>query len=191
MLVWSKRRGSESWMLPSLYVAGLSLSFLIIANSGAHVSEMQAMFTGIDVAVTPTDAWIAAPPLLAGTIVCAALWRRWLLLSQSPATAEAAGLRPHRWDALFLSLLSLIIVVGTNALGTVMVIAMLFLPAAAILPWARRVPAALLGAALLSLVFLCAGLVLSVEWNLPLSQSVGGIGFVVLVVMHGLALLRR
>ena len=34
----------------------------------------------------------------------------------------------------------------------------------------------------LAMVFLAGGLVLSVEWNLPLSQSAGGVGFIGLVV---------
>src|SRR5436309_15760848 len=39
LLVWSKRRGLDHWLLPSLYIAGLSISFVIIANAGAHVEE--------------------------------------------------------------------------------------------------------------------------------------------------------
>ena len=184
LLVWSKRRGANSWLLPSLYVAGLSFSFLIIANSGQHVAELQALFTGIDVAVSPQQAYLAVPALLVTGLVCALLWRRWLLLSQAAPTAEVAGLRPGRWEVAFLCLLAVVLVVGTNALGAVMVVAMLFLPGAAILPWVKRVPAALVGAVVLALVFLVAGLVLSVEWNLPLSQSIGGIGFTVLVVLQ-------
>jgi ABC-type Mn2+/Zn2+ transport system permease subunit len=184
LLVWSKRRGASHWLLPSLYVAGLSLSFLIIANSGQHVAELQGLFTGVDVAVAPEQAYVAVPVLLAAGLVCATLWRRWLLLSQAAATAEVAGLRPSRWEVGFVCLLAVVLLVGTSALGAVMVIAMLFLPGAAILPWVRSVPAALAGAVALAGVFLLAGLTLSVEWNLPLSQSVGGVGFAVLALMH-------
>jgi ABC-type Mn2+/Zn2+ transport system permease subunit len=187
LLVWSKRHGAGHWVLPSLYIGGLSLSFLIIAHAGAHVAELQSMFTGIDVAVYPSDALLATPILLAAGITCALLWRRWLLLSQSPSSAEAAGINPRRWDALFLVLLATVLLIGTDALGTVMVIAMLFLPGAAVLPWARRVPQALFAAAVLSLVLLVCGFVLSVEFELPLSQSVGGAGFGALILLHGLA----
>jgi zinc/manganese transport system permease protein len=184
LLVWSKRHGANSWLLPSLYVAGLSLSFLIIANSGQHVAELQALFTGIDVAVAPEQARMAVPILLITGLVCALLWRRWLLISQAPATAEVVGVQPSRWEIAFLCLLAVVLLIGTNDLGAVMVIAMLFLPAAAILPWVKRVPQALAGAAILSLIFLTGGLILSVEWNLPLSQSVGGIGFIVLIFLQ-------
>jgi ABC-type Mn2+/Zn2+ transport system permease subunit len=127
---------------------------------------------------SPASTWLVTG------LACALLWRRWLLLSQAAPTAEVAGLRPGRWEVAFLCLLAVVLLVGTNALGAVMVVAMLFLPGAAILPWVKRVPTALAGAVVLAIVFLFGGLVLSVEWNLPLSQSIGGVGFTVLVVLQ-------
>src|SRR5436309_3157318 len=79
-------------------------------------------------------------------VVCAMLWRRWLLMAQAPAAAELAGLRPARWDTLFLVLLTTTVLLGTDSLGVVMVLAMLFLPSGAVLPWARRISAALIAA---------------------------------------------
>ncbi len=87
-------------------------------------------------------------------------------LAQAPAAAELAGLRPPRSDALFLGLLAGVVLLGTNALGIVMVLAMLFLPAAAALPSARRLPPAMLAAVLFSLLFLLGGLVASYAMEL-------------------------
>ena len=190
LLAWSKRRAANDWFLPSLYVGGLSLSFLLIANSGQHVTDMQNLFTGMDVAVTPEQAFLAVPLLLAAGLSLAMLWRRWLLLAQSAGVAEVAGLHPGRWEVAFLCLLALVLLVGTHALGAVMVLAMLFLPSATVLPWVRRIPAALFAAVLVSEAFLGLGLVLSVENSWPLSQSVGGVGFVVLILSNALAALR-
>jgi ABC-type Mn2+/Zn2+ transport system permease subunit len=189
--VLAKRWGAGNWILPSFYVAGLSLSFLIIANHGQEVADMENLFVGIDVAVTPHRAMLAAPLLLLAAVACAALWRRWLILAQAPATAELAGLSPAAWDAVFLAILTLVLLLGTDSLGVVMVLAMLFLPAATVLPWARRIPAAMAASAALSLVFLAAGFYLSNTMGWPLSQSVGGVGFVVLAFSHTAAMLRR
>jgi ABC-type Mn2+/Zn2+ transport system permease subunit len=180
----SKRWGARDWVVPSFYIAGLCLSFLFIANHGQDVEDLQHLFVGFDVAVRREQAILAVPILLVVAAVCAMLWRRWLLLAQAPAAAELAGLRPARWDTLFLALLTIIMLLGTDSLGVVMVLAMLFLPAAAVLPWARRIPAALLASALLSLLYLAAGFYLSNTMNWPLSQSVGGAGFAVLVISH-------
>ena len=190
-LVLAKRRGMASWLLPCLYVAGLSLSFLLIANKGQEVSKLQTFFTGVDVAVTPERALIASPILLLVGGVCSLLWRRWLPIAQAPAAAELAGLAPHRWDALFLLLLTITTLLGTDSLGIVMVLVMLFLPAATVLPWARRIPAALAISAGLSLLLLAAGFYLSNTMNWPFSQSIGGVGFAALVVSHAGARLAR
>ena len=191
LLAWSKRHNANSWVLPSLYVGGLCLSFLIIANSGQHLSDLQNLFTGLDVAVEPGQGVFTALTLLAVAAVTAALWRRWLLMAQATAVAEVAGLLPGWWDVLFLCLLSSVLLLGTDALGAVMVLSMLFLPAATVLPWARRVPTALLGAVLLSQAFLAIGFVLSNENEWPLSQSVGGVGFGALVVSNLAATVYR
>ena len=190
--VLTKRRGGAgTWVLPCLYVAGLSLSFLLIANKGQEVSKLQTLFTGIDVAVTTERAAIASPILLLVALLCAMLWRRWLLIAQAPAAAELANLRPARWDALFLVLLTITVLLGTDSLGVVMVLTMLFLPAAAVLPWAKRIPATLIASAALSLLFLGIGFYLSNVMSWPLSQSVGGVGFTVVLISYVLAQLLR
>ena len=191
VLAWAKRNAAEHWVLPALYVAGLSVSFLVIANSGAHLAELQNLFTGIEVAVTPFQAAVAAPALLAAGAACALLWRRWLALAQVPPAAELAGLHPARWDVCFLCLLALVTVLGTSTVGAVMVVAMLFLPAGAALPWAGRLPGALVAASVIALLVLAAGFVLSVEMQWPFSQSTGGAGFAVLLASHAARRLRR
>jgi ABC-type Mn2+/Zn2+ transport system permease subunit len=186
----SKKWAASNWVIPSAYIAGLCLSFLIIANHGQDVEDLQHMFVGVDVAVGWEKAVISTPSLLVVAGVCALLWRRWLLLAQAPAAAELAGLRPARWDTLFLALLTVVILLGTYSLTVVMVLAMLFLPAATVLPWARRLPAAMLASAILSILFVAIGFYLSNELDWPLSQSIGGTGFAALAFSHLAAKLR-
>ena len=183
----SRRWAASNWVIPSAYIAGLCLSFLIIANHGQDVEDLQHLFVGVDVAVSFEKAAVSVPILLVVAAACAMLWRRWLLLAQAPAAAELAGLKPARWDTLFLALLTTVILLGTYSLTVVMVLAMLFLPAASVLPWARRLPAAMLSSALLSVVFVAIGFYLSNTMNWPLSQSIGGTGFAALAVSHLLA----
>jgi ABC-type Mn2+/Zn2+ transport system permease subunit len=186
-LVITRRRrqhGSADGALPALYISGLSISFLIIAGAGAHLEELQHLFIGIDVAVTPARAWTAAPILVAVAIAVAVSWRRWILIAQAPAAAELAGVNPARWDALFLILLTIVLLLGTDSQGVVMVLVMLFLPAATVLPWARRIPAALGSAAIVALVMVAFAFVLSNALSWPFSQSAGGVGFALLLLSH-------
>ncbi|HEX8323512.1 MAG TPA: metal ABC transporter permease [Tepidisphaeraceae bacterium] len=167
--------------VPAVYVAALCTSFLIVAHGGRHVEELQNLFTGIDVAVTPATAWGVAPSLLACGVVTGLFWRRWLLLAQSPAAAELAGVSTVRWHGGFLAMLAVYVLFGTIAQGVVMVVAMLFLPPAIVSPWARRLPGALVGGIAVALLMLGGAFVLSNTYALPLSHSVGGCGLVLLV----------
>lgn len=192
-LVASRRGGGAGAqsVLPSLYIAGLSISFLVIANHGRDVEELQNLFTGVDVAVSPLTAWLTVPSLLLAAGLVAVLWRRWLLMAQAPSAAELSGLRPAVWDAFFLSLLAVILLLGTNAQGVVLVLAMLFLPVATVLPWASRVPAALTASALLGVGLVAAGFYLSNTQQWPLSQSIGGAGFATMLASHSVAAVRN
>jgi zinc/manganese transport system permease protein len=192
LLAWARRRGTSHLALPWTYVAGLCLGFLVIANSGQFLIEMQNRFTGMDVAVGESQAVRATCVLLAVAGVCAILWRRWLVLAQSPTAAQLAGLRPAAWEALFLSLLAAIVLVGAEALGNVIVLAMLFVPAGTVLPWAKRIPPALMGATLVAVITFALGYCASIEMSWPLSQSVGGVGAVLFLMSYVLAsALRR
>jgi ABC-type Mn2+/Zn2+ transport system permease subunit len=177
-------------LLGAVYIGSLSVAMLLIANAGQHFTEMQNRFVGVDVAVDWVEAGSAGPVLLLAGALCAVLWRRWLLLAQAPAVAELAGLRAGWWDLGFYLLLAGIVLIGTNTLGVVMVLAMLFLPGATVLPWAGRIPQAMLLCMLASLLFLAAGVTLSTQMEWPLSHSVGGVGFAVMLGSRGVAALQ-
>ena len=181
-LIGARRMDLGLSVLPSIYVGGLSISFLLIADKGQELTHLQNLFVGIDVAVTTETArWICPLLLLTGAL-CAALWRRWLLLSQAPATAELSGLHPARWHAAFLILLTLVLLLGTSAMGVLITLAMLFLPAAIVLPFSRRIPQAMLAGCVVSIALVAGAFPISNSMNWPYSQTVGGMGFMILVL---------
>ncbi len=170
-------------LLPALYVAGLCVPFLVIASHGqAHLGELQHILTGMDVAVVPEDAIRTLAVVLPCGMIVVALWRRWLLLAQSPTTAQMARIHPLLWDLVFLGLVGTIVLMGTHTMGVVMVLALLFLPAAAALPWGRTIPFAVVLSICLALAEVGAGFYVSVRLGWPFSHSVGGIGFGMLIV---------
>jgi zinc/manganese transport system permease protein len=192
LLAWARHRRLDH-VLPAVYVAGMCVPFLLIGGHGQqHLGELQKLFVGdaVDVAVTAADARLAIPVLLGAAAACAALWRRWLLLAQAPTAARLAALHPAAWDLAFLGLLGAVVLMGTHTMGMVMVLVLLFLPAAAALPWGRRVPGTLALAAAIGLFDAGAGFGLSNRMEWPFSQSVGGVGFGVLLVSLALARLR-
>ena len=190
LLVWMRHQAARQWLLPAIYIGGLSLSILVVANAGQHLSDLQNLFTGYDVAVSAATERITIPPLLLVGLVCGLLWRRWLLIAQAPQAAQLSGLRPERWDGFFLCLLAAVLLLGTNASSAPMVLTMLFLPAATALPWARRIPPALVASVVVAQAFLVVGFVVSVELEWPLSHSIAGVGFVAMACSNIAARLR-
>jgi len=152
---------------------------------------LQGLFTGFDVAVSPERAAFGAPVLLLGGAISAIFWRRWLLVSQAPHVGEVAGVRSNYWEIGFLMLLAFIFLLGTSASGVPMVLPLLFLSAACVLPWSTTIRTAMMAAVMVGIVQILAGWVLSIEYDWPLSPSVGGVGFGLLVLSHaGVALGR-
>jgi len=187
LIAWSRKQEAANLLLPAFYVMGTSLTILVVANAGAHLHDVQNMFTGIDVAVEEKQALILLIIMLAICLVTALLWRRWLLISQAPAAAELAWVKPKRWNALFLILLAATLVLSTQAMGVVLVLTLFFLPAATVLPWARRVPVAMVLSVVAAILFVMIGFVLSTEMNWPLSQSIGGAGAAIFLLSYLLA----
>jgi len=187
LLAWTGSGAAADMTLSACFVGALSLSILVIVNAAAHVNDIQNRFVGSDLAVDRLETVAAAPLLLILGGAMAALWRRWLLLAQAPAAAELAGLRPRLWEMLFHVLLAGVVLLGTNYVGVVMVLALLFLPAAAVLPWTGRIPQALSGCVLVAVLLLAAGFVMSVRMGWPFSHSVGGIGFVTMAASRAAA----
>lgn len=191
-----RRREGESRasivLLPSLFVGAVCAAVLVVAGSAAHLVEVENRFKGNDLFVDPHLAEVSTLGLLVCGVVAAVLWRRWLLLAQAPGVASVAGLRPGLWDGGFLALLAIIILVGTNALGVVLVMSLLFLPAGAVLPWVRRVPTAMIASSVLAVLIYAGGFLIAnhPDFNWPLSQTVGGVGLGVFLVSYVASTLR-
>lgn len=192
VLVGSLRSSaSVDALLASIYVGCMCACILLIANAAQHLTDIQHMLVGYDVLIDEQTVYWLVPLLLGATIITGALWRRWLLLAQSPAVAEIAGVHPRLHAYAFHALLAGVVLLGTQALGVVMVLVMLFLPASAAIPLARRVPGAIVLSILLAILSLAAGFVLSVLMDWPLSHSVGGVGLAAVVVCRIVARVMR
>jgi zinc/manganese transport system permease protein len=189
LLAWGRSQGKSDALLPALYIGGLAVSILLIVNAAAHLEELQNLLVGMDVAVLPSQAAFAIPILAFTALPSLLLWRRWLLLAQSPSAAQIAGLRPARWHLFFLITLATIVLVGTNIVGVVLVLTLLFLPPLAALPWSRRLPAMMALSTALGLLSLVLGFVLSNEMSWPLSHSVAGAGIVFMLLSHAVHVL--
>jgi zinc transport system permease protein len=97
---------------------------------------------------------------------------KFLVISFQPELARLRGIRVGFYHTMLLVVISLTVVLLTQVVGLVMVIALLTLPAATALHFARRLWVAMIFASVLCFLFTVSGIVLSYGPELPAGATV-------------------
>jgi zinc/manganese transport system permease protein len=156
----------EDTSLASFYLLSLSIGVLLVSLKGSSVDLLHVLF-GTVLALN-NDAVL----LLGGTatltlVGLAVLYRPLVLECLDPGFLRSVS----RWSPVahygFLVLMVLNLVAGFHALGTLMAVGLMVLPAAAARFWARDITRLLLTATAIGLVGGVAGLLLSYHADLP------------------------
>lgn len=129
--------------------AMFSVGVILVSRRSSYTSDLTAFLFGRLLTVTPRQ--LAETAVLAAVILLALLIgaRALLLRAFDPAGAAAAGLRVWWLDLCLNVLLALVVVAAVRAVGTILVVALLIVPAAtARLVTGRLVVMAGLGAVL-------------------------------------------
>jgi ABC-type Mn2+/Zn2+ transport system permease subunit len=169
--------------------AMFSIGVAIVSRRSSYTSDLTSFLFGRLLAVTPQQ--LAGTAVLAVVILVLLLIgaRAFLFRTFDPAGAAAAGYRIP-WLDLWLNLLvALVVVAAVRAVGTILVVALLIVPAAAArLVTARLLPMAVLGAAL---ILLCGTAVLWMSWTASVDYGVSlpSASSVVLLLVLGYGLL--
>ncbi len=156
----------EDTSLASFYLLSLSVGVLLVSLKGSSVDLLHVLF-GTVLALN-NDAVL----LLGGTatltlVGLAVLYRPLVLECLDPGFLRSVS----RWSPVahygFLVLMVLNLVAGFHALGTLMAVGLMVLPAATARFWARDITRMLLTATAIGLVGAVAGLLLSYHADLP------------------------
>jgi zinc/manganese transport system permease protein len=102
----------------------------------------------------------------------AAIWRGLVLESLDPLFLRAQGGRGGLFHAGFMTLVVLSVVGGFAALGTLMSVGLMMLPAIAARHWSRFLSGQILASVLVALLSSVAGLLLSFHVNLPAGPAI-------------------
>lgn len=161
----------EDASLATFYLASLALGVSIVSIKGSNIDLLHVLFGNILAMDDPTLLMIAANATIT-LIVLAVIYRPLVIESVDPLflrTVSRAGAPAH---LLFLALVVINLVNGFQALGTLLAVGLMILPAGIARFWARDITG-LIGVAVLSaLVSGYAGLVLSFQTRLPSGPAV-------------------
>jgi ABC-type Mn2+/Zn2+ transport system permease subunit len=160
---------------------------VLLALAPASPPGIQSVLFGDPLAVTTGDLVTAAALSLVALATLAVLHRRLLAVGFDRGTARALGLRPFPVELALIALIAVAILVSVQALGNLLVVAILIGPAATARLVTRRLPAMMAVAASLAMAGSAGGLYLSYYGGLAAGASIA----VVLVGTYLAAMVAR
>jgi ABC-type Mn2+/Zn2+ transport system permease subunit len=172
-------RISEDSSLGIVYTALFALGVIVIqvtpSAQNVHL-DMDAVLEGaIEFAPLITFEWHGMDipesikmlvPLLAITLLVIGLfWKEWKLISFDPALATAMGFPAHTLHIIMMVLVTAVTVAGFHLVGSILVVAMLIVPAATAQLLSERMWSMLLWACLCGVISAWGGYTLAYQWN--------------------------
>ena len=164
----SRRAGlSEDTSIGILFAAMFALGLMLLATAATIRVNIEDLLLGQILGISQTDIYVS---LVITVVVILGLFafHHWLLFTSfDPIGAQVIGIRTNFVDYLLLVLLALVIVIGIQAAGIVLVMAMLVTPAATAYLLVRRFVSMMVMAAVIGTTASVTGLYLSFHFNLP------------------------
>lgn len=166
LLCYVKGRGAASTdtTIGVFSSTGLALGVVLLSRNGGF-AKYSGYLIGDLLAIEPGDIATAAVLLAAVLVFWLLCYNKMLLSSISAPVASSRGVRTQLIETAFACLLSVVVMLSIRWVGTLMLNAMLVLPAAAARNLARNVRRYHLLSMLLALVCSVAGLLLSFAWG--------------------------
>lgn len=160
-LVHRQTAFSEDTGIGLLFVGMLALGVILISTTASYTGSLTAILFGDALGVTSADI-VVLSALLAVTIVASALlYRPFLVLAFNEQKAKLLGLRPALAHWVLLGLITAVIVGSFQTVGTLLVFGLLVGPPATSALIVRRVPLMMMVSALIGVLSVVAGLIIS------------------------------
>ncbi len=186
----ARRTGvSQDTSIGILFAGLFALGLALLATAKGVSVDLEDLLLGQVLAVSGTDVYVTAGLVAVVLVVLYALNKELIFTSFDPVGASVAGLHTARLDYLLLVLLALVIVIALQAVGIVLVMAMLVTPAATASLLARSFIRLMVIGAVLGALAAVAGLYISFYADLPSGPSMTLVATAEFVV--GAALRKR
>ena len=191
----ARRTGiSEDTSIGIIFAGMFALGLVMLSTSNNITVNIEDLLLGQVLGVSQTDVFVS---LGLTALVIAGLYafhRQLVYTTFDPVGAKVVGIRTGLIEYVLLALLALVIVIGIQAAGIVLVMAMLITPAAAAYLIAKRFTGVMIIGALIGALSAVAGLYLSFHADLPSGPSMAlvatGIFAVAAVMKSGWPALR-
>lgn len=170
-LVSRHTRLAEDASLAGFYLCSLALGVLIISLRGSNVDLMHVLF-GTVLALDDHALFLLTAIAIFTLLILVLIYRALVIECFDPTFLRPAGHLGSIIHLLFLGLVVLNLVGGFHALGTLMAVGLMMLPAAAARFWTSRLEPMLAIALLVAVMASIAGLLLSYHQGLPSGPAI-------------------
>jgi zinc/manganese transport system permease protein len=161
----------EDASLAAFYLISLAAGVLIVSIRGSSIDLMNVLF-GTVLALNDEALFLLAGIASLTMIMVALLFRPLVMECLDPAFLRSVSHASSITHYTFLMLAVLNLVGGFHALGTLMAVGIMVLPAAAARFWVREIGATIGVALAIGIVSSIAGLLVSYHWSLPSGPAI-------------------
>ncbi|AYD04516.1 metal ABC transporter permease [Neorhizobium sp. NCHU2750] len=161
----------EDASFASFYLASLAAGVLIVSLRGSNIDLLHVLF-GTILAIDSTALYFVGGITSFTLVVLAVVYRPLIAECFDPGFLRSVRGYGSAYHFLFLFLVVLNLVAGFQALGTLMAVGLMMLPAAVAQLWAKTLPAMMAIAAVAAAVSGFAGLIVSYHWDLASGPTI-------------------
>ena len=162
--------GREDAQFAGVYLIALAAGVAII--SATRGIDLAHLLFGSVMAVDDAALRLMAGVATAALVGLAVIWRPLVLESFDPGFLRAVGGHGGAWHLAFMALVVLCVVGGFAAMGTLMSVGLMMLPAVAARHWAAELAGQVRAAVALALLASWLGLVLSFDADIPAGPAI-------------------
>ncbi len=165
-------RVSYDTAIAIFYVSAFALGVLVISRRSSYTPDLISFIFGDILGVSQAD--LLGELVLAVVVVgfVLAFYREMVMVAYDPSMAAAAGVRASFFEYALLVLIAVAVVVALQAIGIVLVTAMLIIPPATASLLARRIPRIIMLSFVLSVAASLIGLYASFHADIAASPAI-------------------
>lgn len=161
----------EESHLAAFYLACLALGVVAVSRYGSQADLLHLLFGSV-LAIDTSTLYLLASVASITLLVLGVFRRLFLAQAVDPVFFQARGGHSTLWHIVFLMLVVLNLVAGFQAMGTLMAVGLMMLPAIIARLWARTLAGTITLALLLALACGYGGLLLSYHAELPSGPAI-------------------
>lgn len=171
ILTWQDRKKSDTF-IGVIWAGGMALGVILTDLTPGYGGDMMSFLFG-SLLTVPTELlwWMAAllVLILGAVAIC---FKKFLAISFDPEFARVQGMPVLAYYMLLISLIALTVVIAVQAVGMILVIALLTIPAFIAECYSKNLKQMMVVSAVMSLVLVVCGLLLACQLNFVVGPTI-------------------